>query len=61
MAVPRSRLSNQRKNKRRSHLAKKPSHTVPCSNCKAPKASNTICQGCGFFGSKQVLTVETEG
>jgi large subunit ribosomal protein L32 len=58
MAVPRNRLSNARKNSKRSHHAKKPKHTAECSNCKSPRLPHTICQACGTYGDRIVLVKE---
>jgi len=55
MAVPRSRLSNQRKNTRRAHHAKKPRSFNACSNCGAKRLPHTICQSCGSYGDRSVL------
>ncbi len=59
MAVPRSRLSNQRKNTRRAHHAKKPRHLQKCSNCGVKKLSHTICQSCGFYNGRAVYEEKT--
>lgn len=58
MAVPRNRLSNARKNKRRSHLAKTPKNTVACSNCSKVILPHRICPFCGFYKKKAVIQKE---
>lgn len=58
MAVPRHRSSNARKNSRRAHHAKKPKQLRHCSNCGAAYLPHTICQACGFYASKSILTVK---
>ncbi len=60
MAVPRSRVSNQRKNTRRAHHAKKPKNATPCSNCGAARMSHRICPSCGYYNSRPVLRQEEE-
>ncbi|ADI37776.1 50S ribosomal protein L32 [Waddlia chondrophila] len=55
MAVPRSRLSNQRKNTRRAHHAKKPRSLIDCSKCGVKRLPHTICQSCGWYGDRSVL------
>ncbi len=55
MAVPRSRLSNSRKNLRRSHHAKKAKSVALCSNCKAPHLPHRMCSSCGFYAGKAIL------
>jgi large subunit ribosomal protein L32 len=55
MAVPRNRLSNARKNSRRSHHAKKPKNTVACSNCGTLKLPHVICTACGAYNDRIVV------
>ena len=55
MAVPRNRLSNSRKNTKRSHHAKKPKSFSSCSNCKNAVLPHTICQSCGYYGGQLVM------
>lgn len=50
MAVPRNRLSNARKNSKRSHHAKKPKNLSVCNNCKLPRLPHCSCQACGAYG-----------
>lgn len=60
MAVPRNRVSNSRKNTRRSHMAKKPKQTVACSNCGVAALSHTVCGACGYYGGRLVLKVSKD-
>jgi large subunit ribosomal protein L32 len=60
MAVPRNRHSNARKNKRRSHMAKKPISVIECENCKAARLPHTICQACGHYAGREVIVVKSE-
>jgi large subunit ribosomal protein L32 len=55
MAVPRNRLSNARKNSKRSHHAKKPKHMSACKNCGILKMPHLICQSCGAYGNRIVV------
>lgn len=57
MAVPRNRLSNGRKNRRRSHHAKTLKTLVSCPNCKAKKVSHVMCPSCGFYDGRAVVSV----
>lgn len=57
MAVPRNRLSNARKNSKRSHHAKKPKSFAVCPKCDAARLPHTICQSCGSYGDRVVLNV----
>lgn len=60
MAVPRNRMSNARKNIRRSHHAKKPTNVGVCSNCDEPKLPHLLCRACGQYNGKVVVEVETD-
>lgn len=56
MAVPRNRHSNARKNSKRAHHAKKPQSTSNCENCSTPKMPHTICQKCGAYGDRIIIS-----
>ncbi|MEZ5314932.1 MAG: 50S ribosomal protein L32 [Chlamydiales bacterium] len=60
MAVPRSRLSNQRKNTRRAHHEKKAKNIATCSNCGSPRLSHRVCSSCGFYNNRLVINREEE-
>jgi large subunit ribosomal protein L32 len=60
MAVPRNRLSNARKNSKRSHHAKKPKNTTKCGNCGAMRLPHVICGTCGAYGNKIVISRSEE-
>lgn len=53
MAVPRNRLSNARKNSRRSHHAKVRKSLANCTKCGAAKLPHHLCQGCGTYDEKR--------
>jgi len=55
MAVPRNRLSNARKNSKRSHHAKKPKVVMACSNCNSAKLPHVICQACGAYDGRIIV------
>ena len=55
MAVPRGRCSNQRKNTRRAHHAKKPKSCVVCTNCGGWRLSHHMCPSCGYYKNQQVV------
>lgn len=60
MAVPRNRHSNARKNKRRSHMAKKPINLIKCPNCSEAILPHRLCSACGHYGKKEVVNVSGE-
>lgn len=60
MAVPRNRMSNARKNSKRAHHAKKPKAMSTCSNCGNAKLPHCICQSCGAYGDRIVISKEQQ-
>jgi large subunit ribosomal protein L32 len=58
MAVPKRKVSKQRRRKRRgAQVAEKPS-VNRCPKCGDPKQPHRVCPSCGFYGGKQVVEVE---
>ncbi len=60
MAVPRNRHSNARKNKRRSHMAKKPLNLTKCNNCSSIILPHKLCPSCGFYGKREVVNASAQ-
>ncbi|MBD3422326.1 MAG: 50S ribosomal protein L32 [Chitinivibrionales bacterium] len=58
MAVPKRRISQARRDKRRSHLALKPSDPSLCSHCKQPKVAHRVCPNCGYYAGVEVIEPE---
>jgi large subunit ribosomal protein L32 len=56
MAVPRNRHSNARKNSKRAHHAKKPKTVAACPRCNNPRLPHTICQSCGAYNDRVILS-----
>ena len=59
MAVPRNRLSNARKNSKRSHHAKTPRNVSLCQGCGAKRLPHVVCQACGSYGNRVVIQQES--
>lgn len=60
MAVPQRRTSKTSKRMRRTHFKLEASTLVKCSHCGAMIKPHTVCQKCGFYDGKQVLTIKTK-
>lgn len=60
MAVPRNRTSNARKNSRRAHHAKDPKQFSTCTNCGKPHTPHRLCNFCGFYNGRNVISSKTE-
>ena len=49
MAHPKSKISKQRKRKRRTHYKMTAPNVGNCPNCGAPKLSHRVCDECGHY------------
>ena len=59
MAVPKGKVSRQRRDKRRSSHWKLPATGIgKCPNCGACKMPHRVCKECGMYNGRQVLKVE---
>ena len=56
-AVPKSRISKGRRNRRRAHDALKLKTLIVCPNCRAKKLPHRACMACGTYRGMQVLSV----
>lgn len=57
MAVPKKRVSKQRKRKRRTHYKADPVAFQPCPRCGGPRLSHRACPNCGYYKGRKVLEV----
>ena len=60
MAVPRNRVSNAKKNSRRSHHAHVAKQLVKCSNCNSAKLPHVMCPHCGYYNGRAVSAKSEE-
>ncbi len=59
MAVPKRKVSRQRRDKRRSSVWKLEAPAiVKCSNCGAFCMPHRACKACGQYNGRQVINVE---
>ena len=58
MAVPKKKVSKQRKRKRRGAMKAEKPTVAKCPKCGDPKQPHRVCPTCGYYGGKQVLEVE---
>jgi large subunit ribosomal protein L32 len=60
MAVPKSKVSKARRDKRRnSHWKLDAPTLVACEKCGEPKQPHRVCSSCGTYGKKQVVQVNS--
>jgi large subunit ribosomal protein L32 len=55
MAHPKSRISKQRKNKRRTHYKAELPTLATCSNCGTTIQYHRVCPECGFYRGKLAI------
>jgi len=61
MAVPKTKLSKARKNKRRSNVWKLSMPALSkCTQCGEFKTPHRVCGNCGFYNGRQVINMEAE-
>jgi large subunit ribosomal protein L32 len=56
-AVPKSKVSNQRRKNKRSHHALRPRQLVTCPHCGDKKLPHRVCLACGYYRGVQVVEV----
>ncbi|MGH0034360.1 MAG: 50S ribosomal protein L32 [Myxococcota bacterium] len=60
MAVPKSRTSKAKKNKRRSHDGLLAPAQSTCPQCSAPKLPHRVCGSCGWYRDRTVIDTDEE-
>jgi large subunit ribosomal protein L32 len=58
MAVPKKKVSKQRKRKRRGAMTAPIPTVNRCPKCGDPKMPHRVCPTCGTYRGKQVVEVE---
>ena len=60
MAVPKRKVSKQRKHKRAANWAASAPTLVECPQCHEQKVAHKVCDACGYYDGKQVVEVSAE-
>jgi len=61
MAVPKTKQSHSRKNKRRSSVWKLAAPALSnCANCGELKTPHRVCGSCGYYKGKQYIKMEDD-
>ncbi len=60
MAVPKGKISKQRKHTRRANWRLSLPGITECPQCKAMKLSHHVCRKCGYYDGKKVIEVADE-
>ncbi|HEY8484376.1 MAG TPA: 50S ribosomal protein L32 [Longimicrobiales bacterium] len=58
MAVPKKRVSKQRKRKRRTHYKAERPTLNSCPRCGDPRIPHRVCPTCGYYAGREVLKIE---
>ena len=59
MAVPARRVSSARRDKRRSNVWKMEAPSLQkCPQCGEFKRTHGVCDNCGYYNGRQVISVE---
>ncbi|MCL2546578.1 MAG: 50S ribosomal protein L32 [Oscillospiraceae bacterium] len=59
MAVPKSKVSKQRRNKRRSsHWKLATPHLLVCTRCGEYRLAHRMCSSCGLYNGRTVIEME---
>lgn len=60
MAHPKSKISKQRKRKRRTHYNTPVPNVMACSNCGNPVLRHHVCDECGHYRGKPAIVFQDE-
>lgn len=60
MAHPKSKVSKQRRDKRRSHDFLKTPEITTCSHCGAHVPRHQVCPECGYYRDKLLIAPKEE-
>lgn len=59
MAVPKKKVSQSRRDMRRSHEALKSTAHAECPNCGELKLPHHICPSCGYYDGREVVSAKS--
>ena len=58
-ALPKTRISRGRRDRRRNHQKLSPITLVHCENCDTLKLPHRVCKECGMYRGHEVLEVSS--
>ncbi|HLC30126.1 MAG TPA: 50S ribosomal protein L32 [Dehalococcoidia bacterium] len=56
-ALPKRKISQPRRGKRRSHLAASVVQLVRCTRCRSPRPGHHACPVCGFYNGRDAVEI----
>ena len=60
MAVPKSKITKSKRGMRRAHDSLSYSSVNECGNCGELKRPHHVCNSCGYYGSKEIVSKTDE-
>ena len=57
---PKRKISPGRRDRRRAHDALRSRNLVQCSNCGEMRLPHTVCNSCGYYQGREVISVDKE-
>jgi large subunit ribosomal protein L32 len=60
MAVPKRKVSKSKTRSRKRSQRREVLSVRPCPQCGAPQQPHRVCAECGYYGGRQVLTIDTD-
>jgi large subunit ribosomal protein L32 len=58
--LPKRKISKGRRDRRRAHDALQARNMVACSNCGEMRLPHRVCQNCGHYKGREVISVDRE-
>lgn len=59
-ALPKRKISKGRRDRRRSHLALKTTHLVPCPQCHELRLPHHVCPHCGSYKGSEIIEIKSK-
>ena len=58
MAVPKSKTSKSKRDKRRTHYRLSILNITECPRCHTKKISHRVCENCGYYAENEIIVFE---
>lgn len=56
--LPKRKISQGRRNRRRAHDALTPPSLAPCDNCGVPIPHHQVCPECGYYRGQPIVEIK---
>ena len=60
MAVPKGKISKQRRDKRRANWKLSAPGIAACPQCKKMKLTHRVCKFCGYYDGQKVIEIDSD-